>query len=89
MTKEQLSEKATDAQTGPQLQVSRVLVSWASWLLDKVSPGNIAGILCLMFFILTFGRTVSEGGLLENCMQVDYFNILEGKSNIYKFFNLA
>lgn len=38
-----------------------------------------------MFFILTFERTVSEGGLLENCMQVDYFSILEEKSNIYKF----
>jgi hypothetical protein len=45
-------------------------------LLGKVSPGNIIDISHLMFFILTFERCVSEGGFLENCIQVHYFSIL-------------
>lgn len=57
----------------------------ASLAVGQVSPGSIIGILYLMFFILTFERTVIVGGLLENCIQVDYFSILEGKSNIYEF----
>lgn len=39
----------------------------------------------LMFFILTFERSVREGGFLENRIQVDRFSILEGKSNFYEF----
>lgn len=69
----------------PSCRFHRCQEAWRSRLLGEVSPGNIIGTLDLMFYILTFERTVSEGGLLENCLQADYFSILEGQSNSYEF----
>lgn len=59
---------------------SRILGYWADLTLGCHwhSQFNV-----VLYFDLI--RIVKEGGLLENSIQVDYFSILEGESNIYEF----